>query len=94
MLSLLYYRHIAENYIAKDGVEQKTKTPIKRNIVRCRLGTSQDQGKPLRLRTSESEVYQELFYKIEVARKTVSFYALLNMQQFKRLSGFSSLVSK
>ena len=42
-----YFRHIAENYIAKEGAEglEKKTAAAKRNIVRCRLGTSQDQGK-------------------------------------------------
>jgi len=43
------FKHIAENYIAKDGqdgLEKAAKAATKRNIVRCRLGTSQDQGDP------------------------------------------------
>lgn len=42
------FRHIAEHYIEKDGsdVDQTPKPQNnKRNIVKCRLGTSQDQGK-------------------------------------------------
>ena len=47
------FRHIAEHYIEKDGsdVDQTPKPQNnKRNIVKCRLGTSQDQGKSLTVR--------------------------------------------
>jgi len=43
------FKHIAEHYIEKDGsdVDQTPKPQNnKRNIVKCRLGTSQDQGDP------------------------------------------------
>merc|ERR1712062_94956 len=43
------FKHIAENYIVKEESDTDT-TPKqvnnKRNIVKCRLGTSQDQGDP------------------------------------------------
>jgi len=42
------FKHIAENYIAKENndMEQTKTSSNRRNIVRCRLGTSQDKGDP------------------------------------------------
>ena len=48
LINQFIFRHIAEHYIEKDGsdVDQTPKPQNnKRNIVKCRLGTSQDQGK-------------------------------------------------
>ena len=47
LITVNIFRHIAEHYIEKDGsdVDQTPKPQNnKRNIVKCRLGTSQDQG--------------------------------------------------
>ena len=54
-INLIHLRQIAENYVVKETAESTSKDAEsppenKRTIVKCRLGTSQDQGEIRRLR--------------------------------------------
>ena len=61
------FRHIADNYIARAeenlGSADDEEKGNRRNIVKCRLGTSQDQGKKIKRRLTMTHFFVKFIAK-------------------------------